>query len=355
MGIFLKTLPIGVLVVDEAGRIQNSNKAREDIWGGVVPTTEIDEHTDMDGWWPDTGVPLKPEEWPIQRAIRKGETTLGIMIDINRPDSTTATMLISTAPIKDEGGRIRGAITTMQDFTEQRRMEQRMMETIGKLELYLDILSHDVNNLNLAMRGNLELLRSTVKMDMRGQVHLDNAERIIGEISTLIDNINKLQALDSGENFHRPIDLGKVLEEVAEPWLQAPGPKVNVDVRVPPGLMVEANDLIRDVFGNLIQNAIKHTPDPVEIAVRAERTLFNGKEICRVEVEDKGPGIPDDMKARIFNRFERGDTGSSGKGLGLYLVKRITEGFGGTVWVEDRVPNDHRRGARFVLNLPLAD
>lgn len=355
MGIFLKTIPIGVLVVDGTGRIQSSNQAREDIWGGVVPTTDIDEHTENDGWWPDTGIPLRPDEWPIQRAIKNGETTLGMMVDIKRPDSSMATVLISTAPMKDETGRILGAIATMQDFTEHRRMEQRIMETKEKLELYLDIMTHDVNNLNSAVRGNLELFRTKERPDARGRVYLDNAERILDNVSTLIDNLNKLLLVESGESTHRSIDLSEVLEEAVSSGLRTPGRKVSVELWTPSRLMVEANDLVRAVFSNLIQNAIKHTSDPVEVTVRAERTLFNGKEFCRVEVEDTGPGIPDEMKLRIFDRFERGSTRSNGKGLGLYLVKKITEGFGGTVWVEDRVSVDGRKGARFVVNLPLAD
>lgn len=355
LGIFLKTIPIGVLVVDGTGRIQSSNQAREDIWGGVVPTTDIAEHTENDGWWPDTGIPLRPEEWPIQRAIKNGETTLGMMVDIKRPDSSMATVLISTAPMKDETGRILGAIATMQDFTEHRRMEQRIVETKEKLELYLDIMTHDVNNLNSAVRGNLELFRTKERSDARGRVYLDNAERILDNVSTLIENINKLLLVESGESAHRSFDLSEVLEEAVSSGLRTPGRKVSVELWTPSGLMVEANDLVRDVFSNLIQNAIKHTSDPVEVTVRAERTLFNGKGFCRVEVEDKGPGIPDEMKMRIFDRFERGSTRSNGKGLGLYLVKKITEGFGGTVWVEDRVTVDGRKGARFVVNLPLAD
>jgi signal transduction histidine kinase len=60
------------------------------------------------------------------------------------------------------------------------------------------------------------------------------------------------------------------------------------------------------------------------------------------------------MKARLFNRFQPGQTATSGKGLGLYLVKTLVEGFHGTVQVEDRVPGDHRGGSRFVITLPVA-
>jgi len=72
-------------------------------------------------------------------------------------------------------------------------------------------------------------------------------------------------------------------------------------------------------------------------------------------VEDNGPGIPDILKARIFNRFERGDTKAHGKGLGLYIVRSLIEDYHGRVWVEDRVPGDHAKGARFVIMIPAID
>jgi signal transduction histidine kinase len=348
------TMPIGILVVDETGRIQNTNQARQDIWGGDVPTKEIDEHSGCDGLWPDTGVPLRPEEWPIQRAIKKGETTVGLMVDIKRQDSTLATVIISTAPLKGEGGKILGAVTTMQDYTEHLRMEREMQEAKEKLELYLDILSHDVNNLNLAIRGNLELYRARMGVGIPGNAYLDNAERMLNEVSNLIENIHKLQMLENGKTVHRPMGLGQLLEDTVSTGRQTPGRKVVIDTAIQQGLVVEANELLRDVFTNLIHNAIKYTPDPVQVNVMAERTLFNGKDTCRVVVEDNGCGIPEDMKFRIFNRFQRGSPSTTGRGLGLYLVKKIIEGFGGTVWVEDRVAGDRNLGARFVVNLPIA-
>jgi len=81
----------------------------------------------------------------------------------------------------------------------------------------------------------------------------------------------------------------------------------------------------------------------------------NGKEYIRISVEDNGPGISDEFKEKIFGRFSRGKTNAKGKGLGLYLIKSLVEDFHGKVWVEDRVPGDHAKGARFVVMLPAVD
>jgi signal transduction histidine kinase len=75
----------------------------------------------------------------------------------------------------------------------------------------------------------------------------------------------------------------------------------------------------------------------------------------RVVVEDNGPGISDNIKSRLFTRFSRGDTKTRGRGLGLFLVKSLVEDYHGKVWVEDRVPGDYTKGARFVVMLPAVD
>jgi signal transduction histidine kinase len=116
-----------------------------------------------------------------------------------------------------------------------------------------------------------------------------------------------------------------------------------------------ANALLKDVFLNIIGNAIKHSTGPPVINIRVEKVADREKTVCLVAIDDNGPGIPDGLKSRLFNRFEHGGTPSSGKGLGLYLVRKLIEGYGGRVWVEDRVPGDYRQGSRFVVALPVAD
>lgn len=72
-------------------------------------------------------------------------------------------------------------------------------------------------------------------------------------------------------------------------------------------------------------------------------------------VEYNGPGIPDEVKEKLFHRLERSATKAHGKGLGLYLVRTLVEGYNRDVWVEDRVPGDHTQGAKFVILLPAAE
>ncbi len=78
------------------------------------------------------------------------------------------------------------------------------------------------------------------------------------------------------------------------------------------------------------------------------------KKYYRVTVEDNGPGIPDELKNRLFMRFQGDQAKAIGKGLGLYLVRTLVHDFRGTIRVEDRVPGDYKKGAKFVVLLPAA-
>ncbi|WP_143420945.1 sensor histidine kinase [Halorubrum halodurans] len=104
--------------------------------------------------------------------------------------------------------------------------------------------------------------------------------------------------------------------------------------------------MLSSVFRNLLENAVQHNDEETpEITVRC----VDGEETVRVRIADNGPGVPDEQKAEIFGKGESG-LGSSGSGIGLYLVNTLTDQFGGDVWVEDNDP----KGAVFVVELRKA-
>jgi signal transduction histidine kinase len=133
-----------------------------------------------------------------------------------------------------------------------------------------------------------------------------------------------------------------------------PGKEVIINYGPQPKWFVVASELLKDVFTNIIGNSIYHALGPVTVDVLMSKVHEDGREYYRVSIEDNGPGIPDEMKDKVFSRLQRGMTRASGAGLGLFLVKRLVEDYHGRVWVEDRVPGDHTKGARFVVLLPSA-
>ena len=112
-----------------------------------------------------------------------------------------------------------------------------------------------------------------------------------------------------------------------------------------------ATVFLKDVFANLVGNAIKHSNGSVSIHIALTRVKEDFGEAYQITVEDNGPGIPDIRKEQVFQRFTQGSK-LSGNGLGLYFVKTIVDDMNGRVWVEDRVSGDYTKGSRFVVVLP---
>ena len=117
---------------------------------------------------------------------------------------------------------------------------------------------------------------------------------------------------------------------------------------------MKADGFLKDIFASIVGNAVKHPPRPeVTVTVGMSKVNNNGAWSCKIFIEDDGPGIPDDMKTRVFDRHPRGLTKAGGRGLGLYLAKKLAERYNGRVWVEDRIPGDPGRGSGFVVELPV--
>jgi len=226
-------------------------------------------------------------------------------------------------------------------------------------ELYLDLMGHDISNMHQIAMGQLELANEI--MEEEGGLKGDEKELIETPLATLqksaqlIANVRKLQSMRQGEFKEETIDLNDLLSDIVKEYeFMVPDNSIRL---VGDGQhRVMANKVIHDVFSNLVGNAIKHSNGSgVDVNIRLENVSENGKNYCKVLVEDTGPGIPADMKDRVFNRLQRGDTKARGLGLGLYLVKTLVESYHGKVWVEDRVQGDHTKGSRFVVLLPAVE
>ena len=151
------------------------------------------------------------------------------------------------------------------------------------------------------------------------------------------------------------MDIGQILAEVQKNYSHTCDKRTIIRYTPVSGYLVMANELLYDVFSNLVSNAIKHTQaDPV-IDISLREVHEDGRIFYQVTVEDNGPGIPDELKVKVFNRHLRGDTKAKGSGIGLYLVKTLVDSYHGRVRVEDRVSGDRSKGSRFVVTLPAIE
>jgi PAS domain S-box-containing protein len=239
------------------------------------------------------------------------------------------------------------------DITGRKRMEMDLKDAKARAELYLDVMGHDINNMHQIALGYLELARN-MSQDVCQQELLDIPVEVLQRSARIIQNVRKLQKLQEGAFQAGRVDACQLLASVQREYAALPGKAITLDLKGHEHCYVLANELLYDVFANLVGNAIKHTGDRADIAVNLEVTGGNDDRYCLITVEDDGPGIPDDFKDRIFNRMLKGTDKAKGMGLGLFLVKSLVESYDGRVWVEDRVPGDHRKGAKFVVRLPVA-
>ncbi len=118
-------------------------------------------------------------------------------------------------------------------------------------------------------------------------------------------------------------------------------------------LFVLGNDLLEDVFDNILNNAIKHNRNPtVEIQINISKKSRERVKHLKLEFMDNGKGVSDTRKEIIFNRGNIEINSTQGMGLGLSVTKKIIESFQGEIWVEDRVNGDHLKGSNFILLIP---
>jgi signal transduction histidine kinase len=229
---------------------------------------------------------------------------------------------------------------------ERKRIEGELRQRTDELRILNQLTRHDIRNEMTLVVGRARELEDHV--EPRGRDALDEIVRSSNHVLQLTGTIGDIVASVTGETDPDldPIALGPFLASAVE---SAEG-MYDVEVETPaavPDVDVLANDLLSSVFTNLLSNAVLYNDkENPEVAVE----LDVGSEAVVVRIADNGPGIPDRRKEEVFDRGEQGEE-SGGMGIGLYLVSRLVERYGGDVWVEDNDPV----GAVFCVELRRAD
>ncbi|GEM_PF-4214858 len=134
----LDSVPVGVYISDAEGHILEISRMGQKIWGDRPLPRNIEEYGDYKGTWPDTGESLKVDDWPIAKAVRKGETTIGAVIDYISFENKPGTIINSAAPIKNRHGMVIGAVEIDQDITQLRELERKLEATKAYLEAIIN-------------------------------------------------------------------------------------------------------------------------------------------------------------------------------------------------------------------------
>lgn len=267
-------------------------------------------------------------------------------------DPEERTLNFDGVPMSGDDGSYRGMLFLLQDVTDIRRLERMRSEFVANV-------SHELKTPIAAVRGFAEtLLAGGVKDQdtMRSFLQIiydesDRLNRLIGDILELSKIESKRIPLE-----YAPIHLKELLDSVKEVLLPAANKKsIAMQLDIPEHLFLEGDeDRLRQIFMNLISNAISYTLEGGKVKVSAEVVNEGGEhETIRFSVSDTGIGIPKKDLPRIFERFYRVDKarsrGSGGTGLGLSIVKHLVDLHRGTIGVVSKVGE----GTTFILELPL--
>jgi two-component system, OmpR family, sensor kinase len=221
-------------------------------------------------------------------------------------------------------------------------------ETLARQRKFVADASHELRTPLTSILANLELLEAELQGEQRDMA--DSALRSSRRMRRLVADLLLLARADAGRDATRgPVDLAAVAEEAArEAGALSSDHPVALDVPEPVIVNGVSDDLHR-LAGNLIENALIHTPAGTPVTVSVRRSPDGERAV--LEVSDRGPGVPLDMRDRVFERFARGagDTApTGGSGLGLAIVRAVTAAHGGDVEIREAEGG----GARFVVTLP---
>lgn len=219
-------------------------------------------------------------------------------------------------------------------------------------EELITILAHDMGNHLVPIRMRLELIHRRAKRERATEYLRDAeaAEQSLKALSRLISDLLDVGRLEQGlfTLARLPVDLAAIAEEVGRA-ASTPGREIQLTGMQELVVLADPNR-IRQALENLVANARKHSPAGLPIIVDVNREQRQDGPWALVSVKDQGPGIPPELMPRLFERFARGP-GSTGLGLGLYLVRSIAEAHEGSLTVH----SEPGKGALFVLALPIRD
>jgi PAS domain S-box-containing protein len=138
----MDALPVGIAITDAKGGTIRFNQVFDAIWGKPRPTAlSVSDYAVYEAWWPETGEPVAPEEWASAQAVRKGQSVVGQLLEIQRFDGSRASVINSGAPIFDLEGKIAGCAVAIQDITDLRKAEQAVRESESKYRSLFDNMS----------------------------------------------------------------------------------------------------------------------------------------------------------------------------------------------------------------------
>ncbi len=344
----LGSLQDGVVVLDEEGRILSMNQAAEELTG--LSASHAAGRPLAEAFPPPA--PLASLAAKTLAAGRSHADYDGIL---PRADGVRVRVSAVASLVSDPGGASRGAVLVLRDLSRVHELEEqvRRSERLAALGTLAAGIAHEIRNPLVGVRGAAQL----VEKEPAFPAHLrEYTQMIIRQVDRLNRIVNDLLTLGEQRPLEaRPCNVHQALEEALALTAAMPKPaRLQVTREYDPGIPPVAGDFDRlvQVFLNLLRNGIEAMPDGGELTIRTrfERVVpqCGGRPAVQVDIQDRGPGIPEDARRMLFTPFL--SSKASGTGLGLAITLRIVEEHQGAIEAQNRSGG----GATFRVFLPVA-
>jgi PAS domain S-box-containing protein len=348
----------GVLMLGKTGQILLVNPPAAELLGAPQATLQdapIEAHEAADplGFAPDELGALL--ESLAQGSPREGQRHVYAHYASGNQNKAGERRFLerSETPVVDADGNVIGWLLMLRDVTEeQERNEWRTNVT--------RMIVHDLRNPVTTLASTVDLIESAIAGDAvaAAQSYVAQARESCAEMLDMIDSLMDMTRLEAGqlnldaEAMRVPSLAAQVIERL-QPLARRRGIQLTLDVAAELPAVWADREMLRRVYVNLLDNALKFTPSQGRVTVQlsAEPAVDGHENGVRCTVVDTGPGIPAEERKRVFERFTRVNIGGGqvrGTGLGLTFCKLTIEAHGGTIWIEEADSG----GARFVFTLP---
>ena len=358
----LNSISVGVIAVDQNGRITHFNPAASMILG--IPSRDP-----LGKMYREIIPPGKPVYANALRAAETGRRADSVEKKVDLEDGTLLQLSVSTAILKDEQGRSCGAVEVFQDLTKLKKMEQEIarLNTLAALGEMAATIAHEVRNPLSGIAGFAALLEKEMADD---DPHRKLVKKIIRGVDSLNDTITSLLNYTRLEEVNKsPVDYADYVKKIVEQYRQEHKDRcgnVKLTIHAPTGpnaapIKLELDKmLIRQVFGNILTNAVEvckgsgkidvrysKLPRQTAVAKYSKRLLLGVDEtVVETVISDTGGGISMEHLDRIFAPFFT--TKQGGNGLGLAITWKIVKAHGGEVFAE----SSSKKGTAFHILIP---
>ena len=325
--------PTGIVVLDRYGSVNSANEAFVETFG-IAKTQWMDKHFNQ---------LMQEVKLEAEIAQKLGNGIRGSTPFHFEFKHQTKTLMVNAAilPSDERWVIVFHDVSVLAELSEIKTHMIRM-------------LSHDLKNPLATVIGFSELLINPVSGEPLRDGHkrfVENIRRAAGSMLMIINETLSMEQLRSGRMRKKPVELTEVIQQaVKTQQVEIEQHRHTVQVELEPNVPPILGDTfqISQAITNLISNAVKYTPDGGRVQIRLKRDGM----FAQLDIEDNGYGMSEAAQAELFKEFFRADATSHirGTGLGLSLVKAITEAHGGQV----KVVSTEGKGSVFTLTLPLA-